>query len=61
MIHKIVAAKALPNYRLWVSFEDGIEGEVDLSDLVGKGVFQVWQDPVEFAKVYVDHQTATVA
>jgi Protein of unknown function (DUF2442) len=61
MLHKIVAAKALPNYRLWVSFQDSVEGEVDLSDLVGKGVFRSWEDPLEFAKVFVDHGTATVA
>lgn len=37
MLHRIVAAKAHPNYRLWVRFADGKEGEVDLSALVGKG------------------------
>jgi len=61
MLYRIIAAKALPNYRLWVRFEDGVEGEVDLSDLVGKGVFQRWVDPLEFAKVYVDPEMDTVA
>ena len=35
MIHRLVAAEARPNYRLWVRFEDGVEGEVDLSDVAG--------------------------
>ena len=61
MLYRIVAAKALPNYRLWVRFHDGVEGEVDLSDLVGKGVFGRWDDPSEFAKVHVDPETETVA
>jgi hypothetical protein len=61
MLYRIVAAKALPNYRLWIRFEDGTEGEVNLSDLVGKGVFRRWEDAREFAKVYVDPETETVA
>jgi hypothetical protein len=36
-------------------------GEVDLSDLVGKGVFRVWKDPDEFAKVYLDEESGTLA
>lgn len=30
---KIVACKALPNYRIWIRFDDGLEGEVDLNHL----------------------------
>jgi hypothetical protein len=61
MLYRIVAAKALPGYRLWVRFADGIEGEVNVSDLAGKGVFDRWNDPAEFAKVYVDEEMGTVA
>ena len=38
---KIVACKAKPNYHVWIRFEDGLEGEVDLSHLVGQGIFSV--------------------
>jgi hypothetical protein len=48
-----VQVKALPNYRLWIKYADGVEGEIDLSDLVGKGVFALWQDPEAFAQVYI--------
>lgn len=58
---KIVEAEAREEYRLWVRFEDGAEGEVDLSDLVGKGVFTRWEDPAEFRKVSIDPETDTVA
>lgn len=44
---------ALPNYRLYLEFSDGEKGEVDLSDLVGKGVFEAWHDYSLFEQVYV--------
>jgi hypothetical protein len=60
-VNRIVKAEARENYRLWVQFDDGSEGEIDLSDLVGKGVFERWKDPGEFANVFVDPVTRTVA
>lgn len=50
---KPVEVKALPNYILWVRYPDGIEGEVDLSHLVGRGVFSLWNDFSAFQKVYI--------
>ena len=61
MLHRIVQVDARPSYRVWVRFEDGMEGEVDLSDLVGKGVFQAWDDSREFARVSVDDVSGTIA
>lgn len=43
--------KTLQNYKLWLSFDDGISGEVDLSSKVGKGVFKLWEDFGNFSKV----------
>ncbi len=60
-MHRIVSAHALPGYRLSLSFEDGVAGEIDLSDLVGKGVFVAWTDPTAFEKVYIDPESHTVA
>lgn len=59
-MHKIIRAEALKNYRLKVRFSDGIQGEVDLSDLVGKGIFAVWKDPKQFAQVSIDPESHTV-
>lgn len=59
-MERIVAAEARPGYRLWLRFTDGAEGEVDLSHLVGRGVFARWNDPTEFALVRVDPTTCTV-
>jgi hypothetical protein len=58
---KIVACKPNPNYRVWIRFDDGLEGEVDLSDLLGKGVFEAWKSVDFFNQVRVDPKTDTLA
>ena len=50
---KPVEVKALEDYKLWVKYEDGVEGETDLSHLAGKGVFTLWNDYSAFEKVYI--------
>lgn len=57
----IVECKPQPNYRLWIRYADGLSGVVDLSHLVGKGVFSVWESIDAFNKVYIDIKTQTVA
>jgi hypothetical protein len=45
------AVRAVGRYRIWLRYEDGTEGEVDLSDLAGRGVFTAWDDSGVFSKV----------
>ena len=52
-MHKITRVKVLKDYQLSVSFADGTRGVVDLSSLVGRGVFAAWEDFTEFRKVMV--------
>lgn len=52
-MYKPIDVKALDNYKLWVRYEDGAEGEVDLSHLSGKGVFSTWNDYEFFEAVYI--------
>lgn len=60
-LHRIVEAKPLSDFRVWIRFETGTEGEVDLSELAGEGVFAAWNAPGFFAKVAVDPETHTLA
>lgn len=57
---KISACKPKENYVLWLQFNDGLEGEVDLSDLVGKGVFKIWKLKKNFDAVQIDPESGTV-
>jgi len=50
---RLVEVKTLPHYRLWLRYDDGVEGVVDLSPLVGKGVFALWEDEARFAEVHL--------
>lgn len=59
-MHKIIAVKPLPGYRVWIRFSDDSEGEVDLADLVGKGVFSIWNNPETFKKVSIDPEMHTL-
>ena len=46
-----MAVEALAEYRIWLRYDDGVQGTVDLSDLAGRGVFQAWSDLAFFAAV----------
>jgi len=50
---KINSFKVLDNYRIWLRFDDEVEGVADLSELVGKGVFAAWRDYEFFRRAYV--------
>jgi hypothetical protein len=61
MLFDVVAAEARDHFKVWVRFEDGLEGEVDLSHLVGKGVFKRWSEsPSEFGQLKVDRESGTI-
>ena len=51
MVPQPVEVKALKNFRIWLRYDDGAEGEVDLSDVAGRGVFKAWNDPEFFNTV----------
>lgn len=41
---RLVEASPRGGYQVWLRYDDGAEGVVDLSDLSGQGVFQAWSD-----------------
>jgi Protein of unknown function (DUF2442) len=50
---KIVSIEPLPDYHLRLRYDDGVEGEVNLSAEVGKGVFKAWEDKEFFKQVRI--------
>ncbi len=53
-IIKPIFIKTEPGFKLFIKFSDGNEGIVDLSDLVGIGVFKEWINNELFNKAYID-------
>jgi len=52
-MHKVTQVKVLQGYKLELLFDDGKSGVVDLSRLVGKGVFSIWNDYEVFKRVRI--------
>ncbi len=50
---KILELHPRPAFRLFLRFDDGASGEVDLSDLAGKGVFAVLKESEAFNQVRI--------
>lgn len=48
---RLVEVRALEPYRIWLRYDDGVEGELDLSYLAGCGVFAAWEDHSFFSAV----------
>ena len=52
-MYKIINVSVLQDYQLKLEFTDGKRGIVDLSHLVGKGVFSLWDDYSKFEMVTI--------
>ena len=53
-MRKIVSAETLPGYQLRLRYDDGVEGVVDLSAEVGRGVFAIWTSLEAFARFRIE-------
>jgi hypothetical protein len=61
MLKDIVEVRPLSGYRLYLRFEDGVAGELDLSSrLRFEGVFAPLRDPTVFAQVRIHPELGTV-
>jgi hypothetical protein len=61
MLKDIVGVEALDGYRLKLRFEDGVEGVVDVAELVPlTGVFTALRDRKEFLAVQVNPELGTI-
>jgi hypothetical protein len=59
LIH-VTAVEVLGDHRLRLRFEDGVEGELDLSAWPWRGVFEPLRDAAFFAKVELDEELGTI-
>jgi hypothetical protein len=61
VLKDIVEARALDGYRLYLGFEDGTAGEIDVSAMVKfEGVFAPLRNPARFAEVRVNSDHGAV-
>jgi len=51
---KVVAIKALDDYRLDVTFSDGVSGSINLTDRLFGPVFEPLKDPELFKQATID-------
>jgi len=61
-LQDVVAVRHLGGHRLWLRFEDGVEGELDLRDVVGEftGVLEPLADPKFVGKVFIQPDFKTI-
>ena len=59
-IPRLLEAEAIEGCRLRLRYDDGASGEVDLSALVGEGVFAAWSDPAFFASARLEPDSGAV-
>lgn len=61
-LHDVTGVEVRGRWKLHLTFDDGVTGDVDVSDLKDAGpVFEPLADPEYFAKVFVDAEQGTVA
>ena len=58
---RISKCKVLDDYKLQLTFADGLNGIVSVEHLVGKGVFEIWKDYDQFKKVSIDPISHTIS
>ncbi|MCL4806302.1 MAG: DUF2442 domain-containing protein [Thermoanaerobaculia bacterium] len=59
-MHAVTSVRHVSEFRLWLRFSDGTEGEIDLSGELWGPVFEPLADPVVFAQVAVNPELRTI-
>lgn len=61
MLYDIVEVKVVKNYILYIRFENGLSGEVDISKIIPfEGIFSKLKEPSYFGTVRVDKDLGTI-
>ena len=50
----VVEARSMGGHRVWLRFEDGLEGEVDLAGALRGPIFEPLKDPAYFSGFLLD-------
>jgi len=53
-MYRVINVEVLQDCRLYVGFEDGVKGKVDLLDCLFGSMFEPLKDPKLFAQVDID-------
>lgn len=56
MLRGVIEVRPLAHYRVFLKFDDGVQGEVDLEPLLTPfdGVFEPLRDLMRFREVFID-------
>ena len=60
MLIDVTEAKYVRDFTVWVKFEDGTEGELDLSEELYGPIFEPLRDVSYFKQVKVDPELGTI-
>lgn len=61
MLVDIIEVKVIKDYVLYIKFEDGVEGEIDVSKIIPfKGIFSKFKDPKYFSTVKLNPDIGTI-
>ncbi len=57
---RVVDARHAGGYRVWLRFDDGLSGEVDLTSELWGPLFEPLKEPAVFAKLRADRDLDTI-
>ncbi|MEA1989994.1 MAG: DUF2442 domain-containing protein [Pseudomonadota bacterium] len=60
MLPKLREARYQGDYRVWVKFDDGVEGEVNLEAELWGEIFQPLKEMARFAELVMDKELGTI-
>ncbi len=60
MTPRLLEAKYIRDYIIWLKFKDGSEGEIDFRDELWGEMFEALTDTAEFQKFHIDPEIHTL-
>ena len=60
MLPRVVDARYVSQFKVWVRFSDGAEGEIDLSQELDGPMFESLRDPQQFSRCSFNRELRTL-